>query len=666
MTQLYETAVHLPRVPVVPSSGHDPANYGASSASSSYDESLHENDSQPFHGQALMDFAHRSSQIYGVKEQICLPIVDLRTKKLVIPTRAHNDELKAQANNLFREFLGCPGFLNYRTRRKKNKKDAVWPDFVEYAFFEALVRYPPCGRTTFSSPYIKGGKPMGTNELRGHHIHVATGLARDRKQISSHLQVIRPYVRDKPRLLAWLISTKGKPAGMSLLRRISPHVEPITQSLAEYGPQMSGLKLATCSSQAWTLCEFDMSLCPLLNQSEKKHDLPLHTYSRSNHTSRLPDIQIEEFRLAFVLFPELFQNHLPRPIGTTILAVEASISLPELLKFTNASPDLVIHLILRGPSVPSEAEVETVTTIFSPSSPPTCNTSRLGSRTPHPCPSPTESYYQIPFFSAYWADLLSSLGRKYSTAPKPGPVPSDPTAQLDASLRSITALQQITVRSRQNPDIEHRVALRWQFRLSGNSGTGSSGGLHWRAAGIPRIEMDLPSPLLESRVERKERGKGSGPSTPMSPGDVGGLRSPIALKGEWDGFAQGGKGADESRSGPEGFGVGLGGEGEDGERGMFHVGFLPEDLGMASVGVEGGFDFADFAYGEAQDMTVVEQGVMDPSLVGEGWGLVGPGQGLGLDLLRREGERGFGYGEMLQIDPWMTGGATGGVVTHGE
>ncbi|KAF4553497.1 TEA/ATTS domain-containing protein [Elsinoe fawcettii] len=631
MTQVYENLAHLPKVPTVPSSNS--IHLKPESSSFNTDWSSFNTNSQAFQSQALLDFAQHGHQAYAPREALYPPIGDIRRSQLIRSTQVSNEEYNAQASNLFREFLGCQGFHNYRTRRKKSKTDSVWPDYLEFAFFNALVRYPPCGRQQFSDPSINGGKKMGRNELIGHYIKVATGIERGRKQVSSHLQVIRPYVVDKPTLLASLISQKelskwnrsqrqkGKPTGVLSSQRISSYIEPVVGSLADFNTQMHGLSFEDNRSHGFTLHEFEMSLCP-----HKNPTAPLHIYSCTRPDSRLPDVKIDNYRTAYELFPELFQNRFPRPVGSSMLVVEASFSLPRLLK-TSGRNELVIYLNLIGPSLPGTPVVDTITTFFSGPNAKETQQHFSGRVTNSACPTGSLSY-QIPFCSSYWASLLARLGISHAliqnqtcSASEAGQI----RTQIDTELRSLTALQQIAISSPLAPDVKHHITLRWQFRLSSNNATGSAGNLSWRQVGIPPIINELPSPSEEGGAagsfssQERESEPGTPPEIIMHgrEADVG-LRSPITLRGEgWEDLGKTGHGHLD-------FGVGEG-MGLD-------MSFLPEgNFGVGGI-EQGSFNFADFDYGGVAGHVDSQQTVVDPNLAEDDWHVVEQSVGLGLDV----------------------------------
>ena len=117
----------------------------------------------------------------------------------------------------FRQYKKSPRYLQYTKRTRKDKgKDGkeIWPDYLEEAFQTgqpsmnlsativanggiALRCIPPVGK--YKTPLtVNGGvkKACGRNELIARKIRMLTGVERKRKQISSHIQVLKNMIKD--------------------------------------------------------------------------------------------------------------------------------------------------------------------------------------------------------------------------------------------------------------------------------------------------------------------------------------------------------------------------------------------------------------------------------------------------------------------------------------
>ncbi|KIW70578.1 hypothetical protein PV04_02834 [Phialophora macrospora] len=96
-----------------------------------------------------------------------------------------------------RPYLVHPKYIEYRSRPRQDiGKDGkpIWPDHIEAAFQDALVHIKPMGRKKCS----QRGKPYGRNMLIAEWIYRATGHKRERKQVSSHIQVLDRFLAGIP------------------------------------------------------------------------------------------------------------------------------------------------------------------------------------------------------------------------------------------------------------------------------------------------------------------------------------------------------------------------------------------------------------------------------------------------------------------------------------
>jgi len=126
-----------------------------------------------------------------------------------------------------------------RERSTRQSTTDVWPDDVEVAFWEALRLIPKLGRRKV----LVHGKPCGRNELIADYIERKTGKMRSRKQVSSHIQVLKNVKRgdlEFQQLIAEPTSEEDyyTPAGGMMY----------AHTLAEYSMGLLGFSLTPSSS----------------------------------------------------------------------------------------------------------------------------------------------------------------------------------------------------------------------------------------------------------------------------------------------------------------------------------------------------------------------------------------------------------------------------------
>ncbi|KAL8839375.1 MAG: hypothetical protein Q9170_001769 [Blastenia crenularia] len=91
-----------------------------------------------------------------------------------------------------------------KSKESKGSKEDVWPDRIEDAFQLALLAIEPMGR---KKRMCSDGKLRGRNELIADKIKLWTGEDRDRKKVSSHIQVLKPKLRNNAKWMKNVTST---------------------------------------------------------------------------------------------------------------------------------------------------------------------------------------------------------------------------------------------------------------------------------------------------------------------------------------------------------------------------------------------------------------------------------------------------------------------------
>ncbi|KAB8446245.1 hypothetical protein FH972_025227 [Carpinus fangiana] len=126
----------------------------------------------------------------------------------------------------------CDSFAKYRLNQKRGArraKDQIWSDRNEYLFFRGLVEFWPTGRVQQIDdrfePKKNTGKPeFGRNELIARWMGQELSHEVKRKEISSHLQVLKAKVRSEAVRDDYGLDTKKEEYKyMETMPRLVPH-----------------------------------------------------------------------------------------------------------------------------------------------------------------------------------------------------------------------------------------------------------------------------------------------------------------------------------------------------------------------------------------------------------------------------------------------------------
>nr|UFQ90404.1 abaA [Stemphylium eturmiunum] len=229
----------------------------------------------------------------------------------------------------------------------QNQKDTtVWPDFLEFAFWKALVQWPPMGR----KKYMLEGVLKGRNELVQDSIYRDTGITRDRKQISSHLQVLKGHLKGIPVALAYMAApgepTKRHRGSVTSELHHSSHLggcqhAQSTESVTKYehnafsphvwphlgGPQSDPTLSAGSDTQSLA-SPFTVAAFTMLVDGDRQ---PMHCFTQMHPNSRVNSLRIADLSSWRRQYPEFdflrTQAECWKRDGQTVLVCDASIKI---------------------------------------------------------------------------------------------------------------------------------------------------------------------------------------------------------------------------------------------------------------------------------------------------------------------------------------------------
>uniref|UniRef100_A0A060TA66 ARAD1D16764p n=1 Tax=Blastobotrys adeninivorans TaxID=409370 RepID=A0A060TA66_BLAAD len=170
-------------------------------------------------------FIHNPNAPHGAHHQLHTPLTDRKGRSASGPTSSATTPVNASASggegDVFSDnnelLKSAPvsdhaAYSGYLARQKKDSNDeagSVWSKDVEEAFMEALRKIPRVGRRKITIQ----GRPCGRNEIISDYIFKKTGKVRTRKQVSSHIQVLKHLLKDDPEFMS--LVADSPPGGAS-------------------------------------------------------------------------------------------------------------------------------------------------------------------------------------------------------------------------------------------------------------------------------------------------------------------------------------------------------------------------------------------------------------------------------------------------------------------
>ncbi|KAI5201369.1 hypothetical protein E4T39_05299 [Aureobasidium subglaciale] len=276
-----------------------------------------------------------------------------------MPTDDQEKDQQAERNArlLASRFLRCDGYIRYRNRQPKEKKGNKWPDHIEDAFIVALCRHPPCGRDKSKAPGEQqhdDAKVMGRNELIANYIFRNTGDVRNRKQVSSHIQVLKPFVQNEAFIMRYLATPSNKESAASKAARKKA-------SVYNPGSQMRTGSLQHRRNFAFP-SPFDLQpeeFCMFMRSSKASETL--HTYSTTEGFSP-SNFFVQTQAELHTFFPGLANIPTERFASGKFLALHVPIMLHS--KNLVGDTELAISWVLKAPARHPAVSISSRTKLF--------------------------------------------------------------------------------------------------------------------------------------------------------------------------------------------------------------------------------------------------------------------------------------------------------------
>ncbi|KAL9030520.1 MAG: hypothetical protein Q9196_001366 [Gyalolechia fulgens] len=409
-------------------------------------------------------------------------------------------------------------YLRYREKARQKAKDSngqgdnVWPDELENAFQLALRVIPPMGR----KQEIVDGKLCGRNELIAKKILLWTGVHRDRKKVSSHIQVLKHYMFDNPRWMKHVTSTKGSKSTAahpstfpeldldnmgeeeinSFARSRFGNIGQAAYSDAMPLPPPAGILGSNAPDRGPRLNRIEFEMFVLSPTKEK-----VHNYTSNQTEAAARSRGLEEIRNWHISFPLLEKYYDQGQLDTDVILIESTLDL--LSEYPPKNSTLSIRFMVNMTGVSGHERWSTRADYYENNGQPV-NMRRFYEmhHLPRASPWDTPNIFQgsensdikleVPLQSAWWVQLFTRMAARKQEM-KHDPYLSHQEDEWSRRyLQEMSVMQELWVNPGLDGASDSRAAIiLWKFL---QARPGEAGTTTWRKVRPPPERIKIHSP----------------------------------------------------------------------------------------------------------------------------------------------------------------------------